>query len=282
MSDDPEALDGLGRALWWLRDPRGAVVHRERAYAGFRRTGDLHRAARIALWLSREYALVWGNRAAANGWLARGERLLASVAPGSDQGWLDLARAERAAEPGAAAAHARSALDVAVRAGDSDLELHALAQLGLAEVSAGRIEEGMTRLDEAMAAITSGEPSSLETFADADLAPLFNGLPDDRCQCLHWGYVVEGRVTFTFADGHEESYEAGDAYFAPPGHTPRLYAGSEIVEFHPTAELAKTIEVVERNLPALAGRESGRRAGTAPSASPSPRVQADVRCCAIL
>lgn len=166
VSDDPEALDGLGRALWWLRDPRGAVVHRERAYAGFRRTGDLHRAARIALWLSREYALVWGNRAAANGWLARGERLLASVAPGSDQGWLDLARAERAAEPGAAAAHARSALDVAVRAGDSDLELHALAQLGLAEVSAGRIEEGMTRLDEAMAAITSGEPSSLETFAD--------------------------------------------------------------------------------------------------------------------
>jgi hypothetical protein len=30
-----------GRALWWLRDERGTVVHRERAYAGFRRDGEL-------------------------------------------------------------------------------------------------------------------------------------------------------------------------------------------------------------------------------------------------
>lgn len=166
VSDDPEALDGLGRALWWLRDPHGAVVHRERAYAGFRRVGDLARAARIALWLSREYALVWGNTAASNGWLARGERLLADVAPGSDRGWLELARAQRSNDPAAAAGHARSALDVAARADDPDLELHALAELGLAEVSAGHVEEGMARLDEAMAAVTGGEPATLETFAD--------------------------------------------------------------------------------------------------------------------
>ena len=75
VRDSPEALDGLGRALWWLRDERGAVVHRERAYAGFRRDGDLARAARIALWLSREYGLAFGNDAASRGWLARAERL---------------------------------------------------------------------------------------------------------------------------------------------------------------------------------------------------------------
>jgi DNA-binding CsgD family transcriptional regulator len=166
VSDNPEALDGLGRALWWLRDPRGAVVHRERAYAGFRRTGELARAARIALWLSREYALVWGNSAAAGGWLARGERLLASVAPGSDRGWLELARAQRSSDPEVTARHAQSALEVALGSGDADLELHALAELGLAQVSAGRVEQGLTQLDEAMAAVTSGEPVSLETFAD--------------------------------------------------------------------------------------------------------------------
>lgn len=166
VSDDPESLDGLGRALWWLREPRSAVVYRERAYAGFRREGDLARAARIALWLSREYALVWGNAAAANGWLARAERLLASVAPGSERGWLELARSERAVDLAASATHARVAFDEAVQAGDSDLELHALAQLGLAEVSRGNVEEGLVRLDEAMAAVTSGEQTSLETFAD--------------------------------------------------------------------------------------------------------------------
>src|SRR5215216_6407803 len=111
--DSPEALDGLGRALWWLRDAEGAVVNRERAYAGFRRDGELARAARIALWLSREYALVWGNDAAANGWLARAERLLVDVAPGSERGWLDLARAEQARDPEDAARLATDALAVA-------------------------------------------------------------------------------------------------------------------------------------------------------------------------
>ena len=86
--------------------------------------------------------------------------------------------------------------------------------------------------------------------ADADLAPLFAGLPDDRCQCPHMGYVIEGKVTFTFADGHAETYEAGDAYYAPPGHTPMLHAGSQVVEFSPSRELQQTMEVVEKNMAA--------------------------------
>ena len=166
VSDDPEALDGLGRTLWWLGDPRGAVVLRERAYAGFRRLGELPRAARIALWLSREYALVFGNVAAARGWLARAERLLSTVSPGSEHGWLELARSESVGDPVASAQHARSALAVGVESRDADLELHALAQLGLAQVSGGNVDEGLIHIDEAMAAVTSGEQASLETFAD--------------------------------------------------------------------------------------------------------------------
>jgi DNA-binding CsgD family transcriptional regulator len=166
VEEFPEALDGLGRALWWLRESEQAVVYRERAYSGFRRDGQLARAARIALWLSREYALVWGNEAAANGWLSRAERLLADVAPAAEQGWLDLARAERAREPAAAVLLAASALEIAVQTGDTDLELRALAQLGLAEVSSGEVDKGLARLDEAMAAATGGEPTTLETFAD--------------------------------------------------------------------------------------------------------------------
>ena len=166
VTDSPEALDGLGRALWWLREERDAVVHRERAYAAFRRDGELARAARIALWLSREYALAFGNEAAARGWLARAERLLRDVAPGAEPGWLDLARSERERDGEAPAQLAAAALEVALATGDADLELRALAQLGLAEVSVGRVDEGLGRLDEAMAAATSGEPTSLETFAD--------------------------------------------------------------------------------------------------------------------
>ncbi len=166
LTDSPEALDGLGRALWWLRDERGAIVHRERAYAGFRRDGEFPRAARIALWLSREYGLVYGNDAASRGWLLRAERLLRDVAPGAEQGWLDLTRSEAAGDVRTAASLASAALEVALATGDSDLELRALAQLGLAEVTLGETDRGLTRLDEAMAAATGGEPATLETFAD--------------------------------------------------------------------------------------------------------------------
>jgi mannose-6-phosphate isomerase-like protein (cupin superfamily) len=85
--------------------------------------------------------------------------------------------------------------------------------------------------------------------ADADLTPFFKGLPDDQCQAEHWGYVISGKLTFKTADG-DETFEAGDAYYVGPGHTPVLYAGTEIVEFSPTRELQQTLEVVERNMEA--------------------------------
>ena len=110
------------------------------------------------------------------------------------------------------------------------------------EVFDGILEDRSEDLD----GYTTGFTSFM---ADMDPAPFFQGLPDDRCQCPHWGYVIKGKYTFQFAD-REETYEAGDAYYVPPGHTPRMYAGTEIVEFSPAAELAKTMEVVTRNMAA--------------------------------
>jgi hypothetical protein len=96
-----------------------------------------------------------------------------------------------------------------------------------------------------------GYTIAFETFREnADATPLFKGLPDDRCQSPHWGYVVTGTVTFRYAD-REEVYESGDAYYAPPGHIPAVTAGTEIVEFSPTNEYGRTMEVLGRNLAAL-------------------------------
>jgi hypothetical protein len=89
---------------------------------------------------------------------------------------------------------------------------------------------------------------SYESFPhDFDPAPVFRGLPDDRCQCPHWGVVVSGTLTMRFAD-REEIYNAGDAYYIPPGHLPLVYAGAEVIEFSPTAELQKTMAVVGANM----------------------------------
>ena len=84
---------------------------------------------------------------------------------------------------------------------------------------------------------------------DADGTPVFKGLPDDRCQSPHWGYVVRGKLTLRYAD-HDDVYETGDAYYAPPGHIPVVTADTEIVEFSPAEEYHRTLEVVGRNLAA--------------------------------
>jgi len=62
---------------------------------------------------------------------------------------------------------------------------------------------------------------------------------DDRCECAQLGYVLNGKVKVAFADGSEEVYEAGEAYNALPGHTPTLYAGTEIVDFSPPSRCSR-------------------------------------------
>jgi hypothetical protein len=86
---------------------------------------------------------------------------------------------------------------------------------------------------------------------DVDATPLLKGLPDDRCQCPHWGYVLSGRMTFEYPDG-DEVYEAGDAFYSPPGHAPVKHdPGTEIVMFSPTHELHETEEVMQQNMKAM-------------------------------
>ena len=86
---------------------------------------------------------------------------------------------------------------------------------------------------------------------DIDGTPLMKGLPDDRCQCPHWGYVISGRVTFRFGD-RDEVYEAGDAFYTPPGHIPvKHQPGSEIVMFSPAEQLRETEAVMMKNMQAM-------------------------------
>ena len=83
---------------------------------------------------------------------------------------------------------------------------------------------------------------------DIDHTPLLRGLPDDQCQSPHWGYVIKGKMTFRLGD-REEVFEAGDAYYAPPGHIPvHNEPGTEIVQFSPAEELRQTTEVIMKNM----------------------------------
>lgn len=92
---------------------------------------------------------------------------------------------------------------------------------------------------------------ALETFPKGlDTAPIFKGLPDDRCQCPHWGYVLKGRMRIRYPD-REEIIEAGDTYYMEPGHLPYFEVDTEVIEFSPKGEYKKTMEVAERNIAAM-------------------------------
>jgi hypothetical protein len=86
-----------------------------------------------------------------------------------------------------------------------------------------------------------------ETYlADFDDAELLKGLPDDRCPCPHWGYLLAGRLTVRYPD-HDEIVEAGDVYYMAPGHSMAAKAGTVAIEFSPLEEFRKLMEVAGPN-----------------------------------
>ena len=79
----------------------------------------------------------------------------------------------------------------------------------------------------------------------------FKGLPDDRCQCDHWGYLFSGSFRVTYLDGPEEIVRAGEAYHLRPGHFLQTLEPVELIEFSPVAEHDRTMAVLARNMGAV-------------------------------
>jgi hypothetical protein len=86
----------------------------------------------------------------------------------------------------------------------------------------------------------SGEYFTLS--AGVDTTPLFQGLEGDLCQCPHWGFVLTGRITTTNSVGDQETVEADDLFYWPPGHNVKVDEDAEIVMFSPQHEHSRVID----------------------------------------
>src|SRR5262249_19960376 len=130
----------------------------ERAFRGYRDRGDRRMAARVGADLAQLHHDTFGNVAAGRGWVERSRRLLEQCGHCVEWGYLELALIACGRDDvDDLLASADRALAIAAEFDDHDLEVRALADGGLALVTAGRIEEGFRHLDEAMVAITAGE-----------------------------------------------------------------------------------------------------------------------------
>jgi hypothetical protein len=76
----------------------------------------------------------------------------------------------------------------------------------------------------------------------------FKGLPGDRCQCRHLGYLIKGSFRVSYLDGSEEVVRAGEAYVLEPGHFVQTLEPVELVEFSPRDEHDRTMAAVVHNM----------------------------------
>jgi DNA-binding CsgD family transcriptional regulator len=218
QEESPEALFGLGNVLWWLGETEASVRCQERAYAAFRRRGDPGRAVLTAIYLCLTYRASLGNFAASRGWLGRAASLVEEDAA-SMSGWVLLGRAVVAADSGdprSAESWAREAREVAREAGDTDLWLCAVSLLGEALVETGRVEEGASLLDEAMAGALSGEADNLDTVVLTSCRTIMS--------CSRGGEVSRATQWIRAADDFNRRYGSPHLYT-----TCRIHSGSILV-----------------------------------------------------
>ena len=80
---------------------------------------------------------------------------------------------------------------------------------------------------------------------------LFKGLPGDRCQCDHWGFLFKGSFRVAYMDRPDEIVRAGEAYHLRPGHFVQTIEPVELLELSPVAEHDRTMAVIARNMAAV-------------------------------
>lgn len=156
------ALEGLARAHYVRTDYRTAIVAHEDAYATYGREGDRLGAARVARMLAWITGNVFGEWAVRAGWIARARTMLADQPEESaERGWVLMLDAQTEPDPARRLNWYREARDLGRRFGDPALEIEALGWLGLQTALAGDVDRGLGLLDEALAAVVSGEVEDL-------------------------------------------------------------------------------------------------------------------------
>ncbi len=86
--------------------------------------------------------------------------------------------------------------------------------------------------------------------AGTDMRPLMAGMPDDLCQCPHWGYVLKGRIRIRHKD-HEQIVTAGEIFYVEPGHVPFFEEDTQMIEFSPKEPWVEMTAMLGKNLSAL-------------------------------
>lgn len=159
-----EDLELLATSAYMLGRDNEYLSVLERAHHVYLEEGQTHRAVRCAFWVGINLALR-GEMGPAGGWLGRAHRILGEE-DSVERGYLLMPlvfQHEAGGDFAAAAAVAADAAAIAERFGDAEGYALAVQTQGSMLIKAGRVQEGLGHLDEAMVTVASGKVSPIAT-----------------------------------------------------------------------------------------------------------------------
>lgn len=152
-------LDRLAVAAYLIGEDDEAVATWEQAHKRHADAGDRAEAARCAFWTA--FCLMMrGQMAHAGGWLRRGESVIGQDLDCPARGYLLIPALLGALDSDDAAAARQLAVqasEIAARFGDADLAAFSTLGHGQALLAMGNEAAGLSRLDDVMLAVSSGE-----------------------------------------------------------------------------------------------------------------------------
>lgn len=170
-----EELEREADQAWWRGDGAASMLASERVYRRRLDAGDSAGAAHQALTLTLEW-VIRGDIEVASGWLNRCRKLLSTLPPSADHGYLAYVEATFAmdaeGDPGPAHEVASTLDAMSSTFDDPALGCFALVLSGVAAVREGHTREGFGDLDEAMLPVLAGQ-----------VPPLWSG--DIYCSVIH-------------------------------------------------------------------------------------------------
>jgi DNA-binding NarL/FixJ family response regulator len=171
---DPDELEMLAEAAWWLGDSPGSMTASEQLFQQLLERGETSRAAERAIQLGVEWA-IRGDLQVSSAWLTRARRLLRELPESATHGYLAYLQAldpDPSGDPGAAEAAAAEVERIMRRFPEPALRSFSLVLRGLAELRRGRTDAGFDFLEEAMLPVLAGQ-----------VGPLWSG--DIHCMVIH-------------------------------------------------------------------------------------------------
>ncbi|WP_435215367.1 LuxR C-terminal-related transcriptional regulator [Streptomyces sp. bgisy034] len=281
---EPDDLDRMARAAYLIGTLDAAVESWERAHHAFLDRGDVAPAVRSAFWIGIILVL-HGEQARGGGWLARAGHLLDDAAPDcTEQGYLRIPGALQALHGGDPESARRSFVEItriADRFDDADLRAFGRLGQGQALLARGRVVQGVSLLDEAMVAVTTGEVSPVAagivycavilacrgifdlgrvqewTAALSRWCAVQQSLKPYRGQCLvHRSEIMQLRGEW--AEAMDEAQLACEHLAAPPGDPAMgmaLYQRAELFRLRGEFSRAETCyrEALDKGHPAQPG-----------------------------